>query len=71
MTTKAIFVLDQPQSCGDCPISCGGGQLKCPLIKMPDKLPFSKKKNYDSGYNDGWNDFIKMCEENLEWSKTK
>ena len=38
---------------------------------MPNKLPFIKKKNYDSGYNDGWNDFIKMCEENLEWRSDK
>lgn len=33
MTTKAILVLDQPQSCGDCPISCGGGATKMPFNK--------------------------------------
>ena len=65
--SKAILVIDTPESCGDCPIleychnNDGKSDLSirqpwCPLKELPQKLRYYE--GYYTHFVTGWNDCI-------------
>lgn len=72
---KGILLIDIPKCCDDCPLleychnNDGKCDLKirqpwCPLKIVPNKLKDTNSLDeYETGFVDGWNNFI---EENLE-----